>query len=285
MNLVRWALIGAGALVALALVFVGWVYGASEAHLRSFALPPPFAHPIAEDSAAIARGEHLVRTRGCGGCHGADLAGEVMWGSAVAPSLTALARSETPATLEASIRHAIGRDGRALYSMPAYNFMHLRDEDVADIIAYLRTAPRVERDLPKPSLPFATRFEMALGRDAAIPAYLGRVPPLRRQDGVNASIARGEYLAMTSCNECHGFSLRADVPWGDAAPDLIVIGSYSAEDFIRLMRTGIAPGDRELPMMTPVARGRFVHWTDQEVADLYAFLSDMSARAIEDEQR
>jgi cytochrome c553 len=282
---VRWALIAGGAILALALGFVGWVYAASEAHLRSFERPLAFEHPISEDSAAVARGEHLARTRGCGGCHGADLAGDVMWGSAVAPNLTALARSETPATLEAALRHAIGHDGRALYSMPSYNFVHLRDQDVADIIAYLRAAPVVERQLPKARLPFMTRFEIARGNDAAIPAFLDRVPPLRRQEDANESVARGEYLAMTSCNECHGFSLRADTPWGDAAPDLIVIGSYSAEDFTRLMRTGIAPGERELPMMTPVARGRFVHWTDEEVTDLYAFLSDMSARAIAEEAR
>jgi cytochrome c1 len=40
------------------------------------------------------------------------------------------------------------------------------------------------------------------------------------------------------------------------------------------MRTGKALGDRELPMMSGVARGRFVHFTDEEVRDLYAFLKN-----------
>ena len=33
------------------------------------------------------------------------------------------------------------------------------------------------------------------------------------------------------------------------------------------MRTGKALGERELPMMSGVARGRFAHFTDEEVRD------------------
>ena len=32
-------------------------------------------------------------------------------------------------------------------------------------------------------------------------------------------------------------------------------------------------------MMSGVARGRFAHFTDEEVGDLYVFLSDLAARA------
>ena len=46
------------------------------------------------------------------------------------------------------------------------------------------------------------------------------------------------------------------------------------------MREGIAIGDRELEMMSGVARGRFAYFTEDELSDLYAFLRDMSARAI-----
>ena len=47
---------------------------------------------------------------------------------------------------------------------------------------------------------------------------------------------------------------------------------YDEAAFAKLMRTGKAPGDRELPMMSGVARGRFVHFTEDEVCDLYSFL-------------
>lgn len=269
-----------GALFLVALGLVGWIYFASEAHLRSFDPPAAFAHPIPTDPAAIARGEHLVRTRGCRGCHGEDLAGKLMWGSAVAPNLAEYARDESAATVEAAIRHGIGRNGQALYAMPSYNYVRMRDTDVADLIAYLRTAPVAQKTLPRAWLPWQVRLEIAMGRDAAMPAYLDRVPPLRRIDDPDPRIGRGEYIAMTTCNECHGFGLRADTPWeGGTAPDLVIMAAYDEADFRRLMREGIAIGNRELRMMSPVARGRFAHFTDQELEDLYAFLSDMSAGA------
>ena len=285
--ILRWIGGSLAAAAVTALVLVGWVYSASEAHLRSFERPPAFAQPIPKDAASIARGDHLVRTRGCRGCHDDDLAGELMWGYAVAPNLPRLARSESAATLEAAIRHGIGRDGRALYSMPSYNFIRLTDTDMAEIIAYLRSAPVVEKKLPVPSLPWPVRYDIAMGRDTAVPAFIGRVPPLRRTGDPDPRIGRGEYIAMTTCNECHGLSLRADIPWVDdhPAPDLIIAGSYSEQDFRRLMRTGTAMGERELEMMSPVARGRFAHFTDEEVGDLYAFLQTMSAQALEHESK
>lgn len=281
--ILRW--IG-GALAAMAiavLVFVAAIHSLSEAHLRSFPHPPAFAQTIPQDAATIARGDHLVRTRGCRGCHGDDLAGQLMWGYAVAPNLAQLARGETAATLEAAIRHGIGRDGRAFYSMPSYNFIRLTDTDMAAIIAYLRTVPVVEKKLPLASLPWSVRYDLALGQDDAVPAFIPQVPPLRRESDPDPRIARGEYTAMTTCNECHGLGLRANVPWNDdhPAPDLIIAGSYPEPGFRHLMRTGKAMGERELEMMSPVARGRFAHFTDEEVGDLYAFLQKMSAEALE----
>ncbi len=281
----------AAAATALGLGFVGWVYAASEAHFRSFAAPPPFTTPIPEDAAALAHGEHLARTRGCFGCHGGDLQGEIMWGAVQTPNLAALARSETPATLEAAIRHGLGRDGRALYSMPSFNFVHLSDADVAALIAYLRVrevsnaapdgalSPWHERTLAM----FMVRFEIARGADAAMPRWLDQVPPLTQQNHPDQRVARGEYLAMTSCNECHGFNLRGWAPWEGSAPDLIAVGAYDEAAFTRLMREGVPLSEAELEMMGPVARSRFAHWSDDEVADLYAFLRDMSERAVAEE--
>jgi len=275
----RWLAGTAGALALIAAAGFGWVYLASEAHLHSFARPPAFNTPIPADAAAIARGEHLVWTRGCRGCHGKELEGELNWGFAVAPNLSAYAREHDAAVFEAALRHGIAADGGAVYSMPSYNFKLLRDADVADIYAYLRTAPVKDAKLPPASLPWTIRWNLARGSDKAIAGFLDLVPPLRRQDDADPRMARGEYLAMTTCNECHGFSLRADSPFDDeTAPDLIVVAGYDEPTFAHLMRTGKAIGERELPMMSGVARGRFVHFTDGEVHDLYTFLSDLAAR-------
>jgi len=134
--------------------------------------------------------------------------------------------------------------------------------------------------LPSPSLPWEIRWNLARGSDKAIAGFLSQVPPLKHSENPDPRMARGEYIAMTTCNECHGFGLRADSPFeGETAPDLIVVAGYDEPTFTHLMRTGKAIGERELPMMSGVARGRFVHFTDEEVHDLYTFLSDLAARA------
>lgn len=274
-------------LALIAGAFAGWVWFASEAHLKSFPPPPLFSMQIPKDEASISRGEHLVFTRGCRGCHGDELQGQRMWGYAVAPNLPMLAREQSAAAIEAALRHGIAHDGTAMYSMPAFSFMRLRDEDVADIIAYLRSEefgyrfdPGGLKDPGEPSLPWKIRYDLARGTDQAIPGFLPLVPPLKHA-GVDSPIARGEYIAMTTCIECHGFSLHADSPFpGENAPSLVVIAGYDEAAFTHLMRTGKALGERELPMMSGVARGRFVHFTDGEVRDLYAFLHDLAMRAV-----
>ncbi len=281
-----WLGYGLSAVVLGAAGFAAWVWFASEAHFTSFAPPPPFTHPIATDPATLARGEYLAQTRGCFGCHGDKLQGDVfqddpVMGRAVGANLAKLAQANTPAIFERALRHGIGSDGRALYSMPAYNFVHLTDADVAALYAYIRSLPVTDAKLPAGWLGLP-RIAIAMGDDGAIPAFLGKVPPLTWQANPDAAIRRGEYLAMTSCNECHGFGLRGDdpfVPAGEGAPDLAIVASYDKADFTRLMRTGKATGNRELRLMSKVARGRFVHWTDAEVDDLYAFLSAMGQKA------
>ena len=43
MRILRWIGFGVAGLVGLALLFLGWVYAASEGHHRSFPAPTPFA--------------------------------------------------------------------------------------------------------------------------------------------------------------------------------------------------------------------------------------------------
>ena len=280
-QLLKW-LAGMLILASLAcLALASWTYARSEAYLRSFERPPPFQLPIPDDEVTRARGDHLVRTRGCRGCHGDDLNGQFMWGAASAPSLPQLARG-SPADFEAALRHGIGADGRALYSMPSMGFLRLRDADVAAIIAYLRSEPVIDRELPRRSLPWAIRWDLARGQDMAMPAVMNRVPPLRLE-GEDSPLSRGEYFAMTTCNECHGLTLQGDSAFGDeAAPSLAVVASYDETAFKQLLRTGKALGDRELPRMSRVARRRFATMTDAEIDDLYAFLRQGPARIATD---
>lgn len=282
----KWGAVALGVVAVAALGFVGWVYAASEAHLRSFESPPAFAAAIPSDAASIARGEHLVVTRGCGGCHGEQLQGEAMWGMVVTPNLASYAREQDAATFERALRHGIDHNGRGMYSMPSFSFKDMRDEDVAALYAYLRQAPVVEGPESSTGMPFALRLMIARGQDDVMPAWMERTPALEHQSAPDTPLARGEYIAMTTCNECHGFSLRADVPWESdgRSPDLIsVMAGYSEADFRRLMREGVPVGGRDLELMDDVARARFSRFSDEEVGDLYAYLHARSERLLSEQ--
>ena len=55
-------------------------------------------------------------------------------------------------------------------------------------------------------------------------------------------------------------------------PDLRIAASYSLEQFTHLMRTGKASGNRELKLMSSVARNRFSHFTDDEIQAQHSYL-------------
>ena len=275
----------AGVLVAIALgaaaIGFGGVYGLSEATLRNVTLGAPFDLPIPTDADAIERGRHIARTRGCFGCHGQDLQGKdfgEQWdwpARAVAPNLAAYVRDNTAATVEAAIRQGIGRDGKALVSMPSFNFAHLTDADTAALIAFLQSAPVVESDLPKPQLGWAVRLEFATGKTQHMADWADRVPALRIDARADPKRAHGEYLAMTMCNECHGLDLRGATIYPPAAPDLAIVAAYERQAFEELLHTGVAAGGRKLMLMSLVAPDRYPDLTEEEIAALYLFLSSL----------
>lgn len=58
--------------------------------------------------------------------------------------------------------------------------------------------------------------------------------------------------------------------WPSRAPDL--------PEFQRLMRTGVASGNRKLGLMAEVSRNDFRHLTDGEIAAIHAYLKERAAR-------
>jgi len=274
-------------LVIAPLVGFAAVYGVSEMRLRTYEAAPAFELPIPRDSVSLARGRHIARTRGCFGCHGQALEGrrfEEEWPwvkRAVAPNLALYARAHDSQTLADAIRWGVGHDGRALWSMPSYNFRHLPDEDLAALIGFLRSAVVVEQALPRPSLGWSARWRIARGDERHMAEWAAAVPPKLLGKSEDAVLVRGEQLAMTTCNECHGLDLRGS--WqeiGVAQPDLAIVGAYSRGAFDTLMRTGTPPTGRDLGLMRVVARDRFAYFTPDEVGDLHSFLQTLSARPV-----
>ena len=266
-------------LILLPLLTLGGIFLGSELRLRDIDSPPAFDADIPTTAEAVARGEHVARIRGCFGCHGQHLEGRVFteqwpWVErAVAPNLAAFAREHSTATINAAIRHGVGHDGRALWSMPSYNWKHLSDEDLVALIAYLRSVDVMQTNLPSAKLGLRARWRIAIGESQHMADWVGMVPELRYQDHADRAMRFGEYLAMTMCNECHGLDLRGAINPDGTAPDLAVLAAYSDEDFRELMSTGTAIGGRgDLFLMSLIARDRFPALTEEELVSLLTYL-------------
>lgn len=264
------------------------LYGVSEVRLRAHDMPPGFDDPIPATVEALARGERIARTRGCHECHGTRLEGRDRteeWpghGRVVAPNLARYAREHTASEVERAVRHGIDARGRALWLMPSHGFARLRDEDVAALISYLRQHPVSTDSLQRRYTTIEVRWAVATQGAMDNATWVRAVPPLQttpERDG--AVVHEGEYLAMTSCTECHGPDLRGARVDSVSAPDLAVAATYSRAEFERLMRRGVnRSGNADLPTMSRTARSRFLHWTAPEVDALHAFLTTLPARPV-----
>ncbi|WP_425410104.1 c-type cytochrome [Hyphococcus sp.] len=282
--MLRTLIMTVGVVAAAAALGFGAVYFMSEARLRDAARGSAFDAAIPSDAASLERGRHIARTRGCFGCHGQQLEGKdfgEQWDwpeRAVAPNLAAYARAHDAATMEAAIRQGIGADGRALMAMPSFNFTRLTDDDTAALIAFLRSAPVTKSDLPEAKLGWSVRFDLARGAETTMTDWVRAVPALRVDAAAEPERARGEYLAMTMCNECHGLDVRGQMLFGPPTPDLAMVAAISRADFERLITTGVGVGvgGRELGLMGLVAPDRFPALTSEEIDALYAYLVSLA---------
>jgi mono/diheme cytochrome c family protein len=191
----------------------------------------------------------------------------------VAPNLTQVVAQYSDAELERVIRHGVRRNGRSTLGMPSSMFYHLSDQDLGAIIAFLRSAPVTEGPATEISLGPLARLGLVLGKYHPQAELIDHDAPRLAVRDTSDHITFGEYLALTSCTECHGLDLQGN-PDGPT-PNLGIAATYSEEGFVRLMRTGKALGDRELRLMSDVARGRFSHLTAGEMKALHTYLSTL----------
>lgn len=238
---------------------------------------------VPTDSGSVAEGARLAATRGCPGCHGARLEGRVFFeergvARLVAPNLTRAVREYSDAELARVIRHGVRRDGHSVFAMPSATFAGLSDADLGCLIAFLRSVPPVDGPGYELAVGPLGRLGIATGKFRPVAADLDHAATdagaagtaATRRGALQNPKVLGAYVARTACAECHGTDLRGDPAIG--GPNLTVVAGYSQADFTTLLRTGVASGGRELAMMSPTARQRFVHLTDDEVLGLYLYL-------------
>jgi len=229
------------------------------------------------------RGRHLADITGCTDCHRGDLRGGLFaddgWlhGRYYASNLTRKAKQYSDADLERIVREGVRPDGRGVMAMPAMGFVRLTDEEMADIIAFVRSMPAGGDDQPDHFIGPLDQWDLWRVHGPK-PAY-AYVADERTKSPPDAGPehATARHLAGIVCAECHGGDLQGN-GWDSGAPDLRVVASYSAQQFERLLRTGVAADGKERGLMTHVARGRLHKLDDAEIAALYAYLTEVARR-------
>ena len=291
-KLFKWAGISVGGIVGVFLIINSGfaLIGRSRLNARHELAATLAAEFIS--SASAERGELIAITRGCTDCHDEGMKGKVFLdigeGLIVAPNLTKGRggigdRYAGLQDWERAIRHGVRPDSTVLLPYMPYDFFNrLSDSDVASVSAYLERLPAVDNELPATKLRFPGYARMGApsnGRESRIAKRNN--PPTTPVPGPTAEY--GRYIASTACVGCHSENLQGGPhhnPAGKPAPGVHHVGTWSRDDFIRAIRTGVAPGGRELSDWMPWKK--FAMLPDEDLIALHEYLKTLkrpSARA------
>lgn len=202
--------------VALAAIGVSWLL------LRKPAQRPASAQKIEATPERLARGKYLVEhVSACVDCHsertmayamprkpGREGVGGFVWDARIGFPGTLAAANITPdpetglgqwtdGEIMRAIREGISRDGKALFPIMPYNhYRRMSDDDVAAVVAYLRTLKPQRWERPKKALnPPLNIIEKFIPKPLDSP-----VPAPNRSN----TVQYGEYLSqIAACHECH----------------------------------------------------------------------------------
>lgn len=264
---------------------------------------PLRAQPAPDRAALLARGAYLTEgVVACGNCHtpkgpqgelpGLALAGGLIIEEpgafrAVVPNITPDPETGigrwSDAEIGRAIRDGVRPDGSLIGPpMPIELYRGISDDDLAAIVAYLRSVPAVRNPVPERS-----RYAMPLP-----PSY---GPPVGRVAGPPAGdpVARGAYLAgpLGHCIECHtpmGAGGQRDwsrtgaggpplaTPFGKVVPRNITphptagIGGWTEAQILRAVTEGVSADGRTL--MPPMGYPYYARMSSADLKDLVAYL-------------
>ena len=182
--------------------------------------------------------------------------------------------------LARAIREGIGHDDRTLFPlMPYAAYRNLSDEDLASVIAYLRTLPPIKRVQERTILPFPVNRLIN-----SVPQPVEMTVP----EPGKSPLERGRYLTtVAACADCHTPMMRGNrietlafaggfvfeqngkkVASVNITPDPTGM-VYDENAFVTFLRTGQL-GNRTLHAVMPwtVYRGM----TDEDLKAVYAYL-------------
>ena len=172
-----------------------------------------------------------------------------------------------------AIREGIDHRGRPMLVMPSASFHSLSDEDVQNLVAYMRTQPAVQHDTPERNLTPLAAVLLGAGvfPTAAQPPITEPVPtpPL-------GTAEYGKYIALAyGCQDCHGPTMTGVAPggFGPSGPNLTqIVPNWSEEDFILFFHEGKDPSGRVIDPNNMPWNEYGQAFSDEELKSLYLYL-------------
>ncbi len=290
-RLLKWLGYIVGGIVAIILICVGVVYAVTSARMSKTYPTQAETITVPTDPAAIERGRHLTIAVGkCTDCHGDNLAGKMisddavfarLWSANLTRGKGGVGTSYTDTDYVRSIRYGVRANGKPLIFMPSEAYTHFNDSDLGAIIAYVKSMPPVDQEIPKPSIGPIARFLSVMTPFPLVPArMINREAPRLALVAIGVTKEYGEYLAKTGgCTSCHNPNLSG----GTAIQGVKVanltpagIGKWTEADFMKALRTGVRPDGRILSAVMPWPYTKFL--TDDEIKAMWMYLRSLPPR-------
>jgi mono/diheme cytochrome c family protein len=286
----KWIKRGGIALAGLAVLAGAAVFGGLQlADARMRRTVEVNVQPVAyrTDTASLERGKYLFNSRGCIDCHGENGAGrtfvEEEGGIKIkGPNITSgpgnVVASYRPQDWVKAIRHGVAPSGRPLLVMPSEDYNRFTDDDLAALVAYIRSLPPAPGTGAELRLPVPVRVLYGFG---AIPDAASRIDhtlPPQKPIPEAVTVQHGAYVA-NMCLGCHGEKLAGGkVPggppdWPAAAnltpgPGTAMALYPDADAMLKMFRTGKRPDGTEVKVM-PFGSLKNMSETDVRALHLY----------------
>jgi len=282
----RWFGIGLAIIGSLLVLAVAGMYINSSHQLNKTYAFASESIVIPTDEQSIANGKKWAEML-CADCHGADFSGTALIddpaiGHLDSANLTSgkggIGSTYTDVDWVRALHHGVGKDGKPLFIMPSSAFWNFSDEDLGEIIAYMKTVPAVDHQTTAKLSFLGT---MVLPND---PTFLHVKlidhdnRPVKPMVGV--TVDYGQYLVnVSACRDCHGNDLsgRLGTNGKPATPNLTPGGElafWSVEDFINTIRTGVVPNGHELDPNEMPWKG-YNLYTNDELTAIFMYLQSL----------
>jgi mono/diheme cytochrome c family protein len=170
--------------------------------------------------------------------------------------------------------HGVKKDGRSVLFMPSNDF-RFNEADAAAVIAYIRSVPPVDRELPAPSIgPMARALSLFTGFPLVTASKIDHatVAFTRADAAAPDPVSAGRYLvASAGCQGCHGPELKGGggPPPGASNITPVGIGTWTEQDFFTALREHKRPNGTTIEDAMPRGYGQMA---DEDLRKIFSYL-------------